>query len=168
MDDECDSIKQLVLTDLKPSVITLGDELNLSVLLKDDNSDDEVAEEDPVPACEIEEQEMITKPNELACSVCGKEFPSKKFLNRHFSRHTNRFQCQICGKVSVELCSLLLESMILYHFLRLQVLGRKSALLRHIPRCKLNPKATYCPPKIIKVVQKGKVLYSYCIIFSRS
>lgn len=112
MDDECDSIKQLVLTDLKPSVITLGDELNLSVILKDDPYEDEIDEvvdnEDPSPAIELKpEQTNQTKSNELACSVCGKVFPSKKYLNRHFDRHTNRFQCDICGKVSFEFCILI-------------------------------------------------------------
>lgn len=102
MNNECDSIKQLVLEDLKPSVITLGDELNLSVILQNDVKD-EVENKDITKVCE-ETTKKINPPqlNELACSVCHKEFPSKRYLNRHFSRHTSRFKCSLCGKVGLK------------------------------------------------------------------
>jgi hypothetical protein len=35
----------------------------------------------------------------FSCSICWKSFPDRRYLNRHFSKHTNRFTCPHCQRV---------------------------------------------------------------------
>lgn len=41
----------------------------------------------------------LDETKKFSCSICWKSFPDRRYLNRHFSKHTNRFTCPHCQKV---------------------------------------------------------------------
>lgn len=98
LNDSNDDIKKMILKQLKPSIITFGDELNLSVILGESCTED----------CSINDKstntinnlsDSLKKPKSI-CTICNKVFPSRRYLNRHFSKHTDQFKCSRCNKVS--------------------------------------------------------------------
>ena len=44
---------------------------------------------------------VFDETKKFPCSLCPKRFPDQRYLNRHLSKHTNRFTCPHCRKVRI-------------------------------------------------------------------
>ena len=105
------SLKHFILTQLKPSTIALGDEIDLSSILGEDwfdcnaetaDTNDNVAAlpETTTPNPPTTQRKWGRKRMlDTTCSICQKQFRNGSLLNRHLQKHYSQHKCPKCAKV---------------------------------------------------------------------